>query len=142
MAWPGLSERDKALRAEFFELAKTLPKPPCSNGEYAIKAAMEEMNRRHGEGTLSITRAESWAKSLRPKKPGAKSEAGKHKKPDSGVRHYVRTMAGQRDRFVEDMEDAPETAPWANGPTRTEWGRLIDRSTFPMPRVEYAGRAL
>lgn len=146
MAWPKMSDADKALRAEFLELAAKLPKPKCSNGRFSVIAAVEAINAKYGAGTLTVKRGHTWARSA------TRNRKGEHKRyppkrdtdtsPAMGRSHYVRSANGSRGRLIDEIERGEAVAPWANGPDQTPWGRKIDRSRFPMPRVEWQGRAL
>ena len=146
MAWPKMSDADKALRAEFLELAATLPRPANSNGKFVVTAAVEAINAKYGPGTLTVTRGQTWTrnstrnrkgehKRYPPKEKAEKTPAMRHS-------HYVRSASGSRGRLVDEIERGEAVAPWANGKSRTDWGRMIDRTRFPMPRVEWQGRAL
>lgn len=133
-----LSREDRALKALFLETALSVP---CAEGQGAyapfnVVHALDVL-RVHFPDDKARKRAWSWAKYERDRMVRAAE-----KKPAMRRDHYVRSASGTRQRLVNDIEEGRAEAPWANGKARTEWGRLIDRSRFPMPRVEFEGRVL
>ena len=108
MAWPKMSDADKALRAEFLELARTLPRPVNSNGKFVVTAAVEAINAKYGPDTLTVTRGNTWIRSA------TRNRKGEHKRyppkveakatPAMRHSHYVRSASGSRGRLIDEIE--------------------------------------
>lgn len=142
---PYLSKEDAALRDLLFTLARTLtPGPLNTRSDLAVREAVDEINRQFGPGTLDLKRAYSWVRNLRRDRSGEHKRYAKPSEKSPAMRHghYVRSANGSRARLIDEIERGEAEAPWANGRDRTEWGRMIDRTRFPMPRVEFQGRVL
>lgn len=127
-----LTNEDKALKALFLETALSVPCPEGARyAPYNVDHALAVLADLFPDKTAKA-KARDWVRWV----------ARNERKPAMRRDHYIKSASGSRQRLIDDIEEGRAEAPWANGKDRTDWGRLIDRTKFPMPRVEFAGRVL